>query len=158
MAAPKGNNYWTRRKKHGRNPIFKTPDDMWRQAQEYFDWVEANPLYETKAFAYKGIVTTATVPKMRAMTIQGLCLFLDISDETWYRHCDSEDFSGVTERIKKIIYTQKFEGASADLLNANIITRELGLAEKTENSTKLEVNSLSALLDELHDDSEDDDE
>ena len=31
-----------------------------------------------------------------------------------------------------VIRTQKFEGASAGLLNANIIARDLGLSDKTE--------------------------
>ena len=34
--------------------------------------------------------------------------------------------------MKQIIKTQKFEGAAAELLNANIIARDLGLADKKE--------------------------
>ena len=34
--------------------------------------------------------------------------------------------------MDEIIRTQKFEGASADLLNPNIIARDLGLADKSE--------------------------
>lgn len=41
--------------------------------------------------------------------------------------------------MEEIIRTQKFEGASADLLNPNIIARDLGLAEKQEHSGKLEL-------------------
>nr|WP_261640834.1 DNA-packaging protein [Erwinia mallotivora] len=36
------------------------------------------------------------------------------------------------KRAEQIIYNQKFTGAAADLLNANIIARELGLADKRE--------------------------
>ncbi|RCZ57579.1 DNA-packaging protein [Escherichia coli] len=35
-----------------------------------------------------------------------------------------EDFCGVTTRAEDIIYDQKFSGAAADLLNANIIARD----------------------------------
>ena len=34
---------------------------------------------------------------------------------------------------EEIIYNQKFTGAAADLLNPNIIARELGLADKQQN-------------------------
>ena len=40
-----------------------------------------------------------------------------------------KDFSKVIRDIKDIIEVQKFEGASAGLLNANIIARDLGLAD-----------------------------
>ncbi|EFH9069430.1 TPA: DNA-packaging protein [Escherichia coli] len=34
-----------------------------------------------------------------------------------------EGFCGVTTRAEQVIYDQKFSGAAADLLNANIIDR-----------------------------------
>lgn len=129
-----GNRLWEARSSHGRKPIFPTPDDLWEAACEYFEWVEDNPLYETKAFAYQGIVTQDTLPKMRAMTIGGLCLFLDISYQGWLEYCQKSDFSEVTSSILDVIKEQKFTGAAADLLNANIISRDLGLADKNELS------------------------
>lgn len=136
MSAPAGNQFWKARSSHGRSPIFATPDDLWAAAIEYFDWVEANPLYEAKPFAYQGEVTIKEIAKMRAMTIDGLCIFLDIARRTWDGYSEREDFLPVTTRVEEIIFTQKFEGASADLLNANIIARELGLADKSELSGK----------------------
>ena len=38
----------------------------------------------------------------------------------------------VIDDIEKIIYRQKFEGAAAGLLNANIIARDLGLRDKQD--------------------------
>ncbi len=132
MAAPRGNKFWEARSSHGRNPKFATPDELWKACSEYFEWVEKHPLYETKAFHFQGQITKTKLPKMRAMTIAGLCLFLDISDETWANYRSKEDFFGIISRVETIIYTQKFTGAAADLLNANIISRELGLADKHE--------------------------
>lgn len=151
MAAPPGNKFWEMRSSHGRKPIFNTPDDMWKAACEYFNWCHETPLYETKAFAYEGIVTLEDLPKMRAMTIQGLCFFLDISDETWANYCEKEDFIGICNDIKRVIFTQKFEGASAGLLNASIITRELGLADKKETTidAKAQISLMSELIDEI---------
>lgn len=137
MAAPIGNSFWKQRSSHGRKPIFPDPEILWAACCEYFEWVEANPLKEAQAFAYQGSVTVHELSKMRAMTVSGLCIFLDISQEAWGDYRDREGFSDVTSRVDEIIRTQKFEGASAGLLNANIIARDLGLADKTENETRL---------------------
>lgn len=132
MAAPKGNRFWEARSSHGRNPIFGSPEQLWTACCEYFTWVEENPLWEMKAFAYQGEVTQEPIAKMRAMTLTGLCLFLDITDETWRTYRLREDLSGVVTRAEKVIYDQKFSGAAADLLNANIIARDLGLKEHSQ--------------------------
>lgn len=143
-----GNRFWEARSSHGRNPIFESPEDLWTACQEYFEWVEENPLYEAKAFAFQGVVTVQNMPKMRAMTIDGLCIFLDIAKRTWDAYCDRSDFLPVTSRVEEIIRQQKFTGAAADLLNANIIARDLGLSDKTENTStiNLEVTSEDAEL------------
>lgn len=139
MAAPKGNKFWQARSKHGRNPKFTDPEILWEACCEYFDWVEKHPLWETKAFSFQGTVTKARLPKMRAMTISGLCIFLDIADSTWDQYRAKKDFSGIITRVEKLIYEQKFSGAAADLLNANIIARELGLVEKKSVEGDLDV-------------------
>ena len=132
MSAPKGNEFWKARSSHGRNPIFASPDALWDVATEYFEWVEANPLYEDKIVSYQGVTTHEPVAKMRAMTISGLCTFLDISVQAWSEYKKRDGFGDITTRIDQIIRDQKFAGAAADLLNANIIARDLGLSDKSE--------------------------
>lgn len=132
LAAPKGNQFWKARTKHGRDKLFSSADALWDACKEYFQWVEDNPLYEMKAFTYQGEITQEAIPKMRAMTIVALCLFLDIDETTWRAWRDDKDFSPIVTKAEKVIYSQKFEGASADLLNANIIARDLGLSDKKE--------------------------
>lgn len=148
MSAPAGNQFWKARSSHGRAPIFASADILWDAAAEYFEWIEANPLYEAKAFAYQGIVTTTELPKMRAMTVAGLCLFLDISQQAWSEYKSRDGFGEVTKRIDDTIRTQKFAGAAADLLNANIIARDLGLSDKQEltgaNGGPIETKDVSA--------------
>lgn len=136
MAAPKGNRFWEARSSHGRQPIFATPDDLWVACTEYFQWVEDNPLWETKSYCYQGVPVQDVVPKMRAMTISGLCIFLDIGQKTWFNYRDRDGFLHVFTRVEEIIRTQKFTGAAADQLNANIIARDLGLADKSEITGK----------------------
>jgi hypothetical protein len=132
--APKDNQFWKARSSHGRKPIFEKPEDMWNACCEYFEWVERHPLTAAELVKYQGKAKVTKVPKMRAMTISGLCIFLDISQETWFQYRKKEGFSEVCTRVENIIRTQKFEGAAADLLNPAIIARDLGLADRREHS------------------------
>lgn len=140
MPAPKGNRFWEARTKHGRDKLFSSKEALWEACCEYFEWVEDNPLYECKPFAYQGVVVQEEVPKMRAMTIDGLCIFLGIAVSTWYEWRTVEDFSEVVTRAESVIKSQKFAGAAADLLNANIIARDLGLSDKQDvKNTNIEM-------------------
>jgi hypothetical protein len=82
--------------------------------------------------SFQGTNTHEPVAKMRAMTQSGLYLFLDIDRMTWDNYRGREDFFAVVMRVEDTIRSQKFAGAAADLLNANIIARDLGLSEKSE--------------------------
>lgn len=135
----KGNRLWELAETTGRPKIYETPEQLWSYCTEYFVWCENNPLYE-KQFHGKDAIE-CTVPKMRAMTIQGLCVFLGIDITTFYAYEKLSDFSKIIARIRNVIWTQKFEGASAGLLNANIIARELGLAEKVNQNIKVGLDS-----------------
>ncbi len=132
MGAPKGNRFWEARSSHGRKPIFSSPEHLWDACVEYFEWVEENPLWEAKSYMYQGAPVQDTLPKMRAMTLDGLQLFLDISHQTWADYRERKDFIEVVTRAECVIRSQKFAGAAADLLNPNIIARDLGLADKKE--------------------------
>lgn len=128
-----GNRSWEKRSSHGRKPIFKTPDDLWNACVEYFNWIVETPLYKVEAFAYQGAVTQEPLPLMRAMTMEGLCLFLDIGTSTWADYRNRTDFSEVVAKVEQVMRDQKFGGAAAGLLNANIIARDLGLKDQTDN-------------------------
>lgn len=131
------NNFWEQRSTHGRAKIFTTPEILWDAASQYFQWALDNPLMETIIQGGKEF----TLPKMRAMTLDGLCIYLDVGTSTFndYSNPDKEEYKGfsdVTTRIRGVIRTQKFEGASAGFLNANIIARDIGLVEKQEVTGK----------------------
>ncbi|HEY5125372.1 MAG TPA: terminase small subunit, partial [Ignavibacteria bacterium] len=89
-----------------------------------------------------------TFPKMRAMTMEQLCFYLHCSD-SYFRVFKSklkekdEDFLTVITDIETTIRTQKFQGASADLLNANIISRDLGLMDKSSVDMTTDLSNLS---------------
>ena len=135
MSAPVNNEFWKARSSHGRKPIFSEPESLWVACCEYFQWVEDNPLLSTELVKFQGAATEAVLPKMRAMTLQGLCRFIDIQYVTWidWRR-NRKDLSNVITRVEEVVYEQKLTGAAADLLNPNIIARDLGLADKKEHS------------------------
>jgi hypothetical protein len=137
MAAPKGNQYW-KLAHNWRKPKKYTPDELLQNAFEYMKWCENNPLYEMKAFASQGNVIKAKLPKMRAMTTQGFCFFCNMMPATFYGYEKDEGYVNTITRIREMFYTQKIEGASADLLNPNIIARELKLTDRQEITTKTE--------------------
>jgi hypothetical protein len=114
---------------------------MWEAACEYFQWCEENPLV-AEDFVGSGPMagTIVNLNKMRPFTMHGLCSYLDCST-AYFRAFKStmdpdakhyKDFLTVLTRIEETVYNQKFTGAAAGFLNANIIARDLGLMDKQE--------------------------
>lgn len=124
-----GNRFWERRSSHGRKPIFKSPEALWNAATEYFQWSEDNPIMESKPVMVDGKPQLQEVPKHRMLTIQGLCIFLDISADTWANYKKYPDFVGTCIDIEEVIRQQQAMGAAAGQLNPMIVARIMGLKE-----------------------------
>lgn len=164
MAATLGNKFWQVRATHGRKPIFETPAELWAACVEYFEWVEATPLKHSEVVKFQGKASIVEVPKMRAMTLGGLCIHLGIAENTWnnYRNKDADDdapegeetFIEACERVELIVKTQKFEGAAADLFNSNIIARDLGLVDKKDHVGRFKADGLVSKVDKEMNDNE----
>lgn len=139
MAAPVGNQFWRLRSKHGRDKLFATPELLWEAACEYFEWCEENPILKQD---FKGKDADEVWFKLdRPFTLTGLCLYFSASTSFWREfksNCNetSKDFLSVIARIEDIIYSQKFDGASVGIFNANIIARDLGLKDNQDITTK----------------------
>lgn len=143
MAAPAGNRFWEQRSKHGRDKLFATPQLLWEAACEYFSWCENNPFYETKAMSVSQGMNSGSsielieIPIKRPFTLHGICLYFGCSTD-YFRAFKSqeregkEDFITVISEIEQTIYDNKFSGAASGFFNANIIARDLGLADKSE--------------------------
>lgn len=116
----------------GRPPLFDTPEQMYAACCKYFEWVAANPLFENKVFQFQGAPVPAEIEKPRAMTLVAMCTFLGFSRDAWENYRKREAFAETCELVDNIIYTQKFELAAADLLNVNLIARDLGLRDKQD--------------------------
>jgi hypothetical protein len=132
MAAPKGNNCWQLRLKHGLDGKFKTPEEIWENFMLYVQWAEENPLIEVD-FRGKDAMRV-DIPKKRVLTKDGFalaCGFSSYGNLSVYKS-KSEGFSKVFTRIEQAIIAQKFEGASSGFFNHNIIARDLGLMNQEQ--------------------------
>jgi len=138
-----GNQLWKKCLYPGRKPAFSSPEQLWSECCGYFQWVEDNPLWEDRVAQYQGEPVSLPVCKMRAMTIDGLCVYLNITKETWRDYRSKPVFSDVVSKVDDIIREQKLTGAAADLLNANIIARDLGLRDVKDVSVKRDTSDLS---------------
>lgn len=117
--------------------LFHSPEELWEAACGYFAWIEDNPIITQKLFSSQGVVTRAEVPVARVFTIQGLCLYLGISRDTfhkWSVGTDTTLLQPACRAIRDVIYAQKFEGAASDIFNPTIISRDLGLRDVKEVS------------------------
>lgn len=130
--APKGNQYWRLRKDMSEDGRKISVDDLYTKCQEYIDFCRNTPLLETD-FRGKDIVEVQ-VPKMRAMSLWGLYSWLDIVESTWQEWRKDKKYSVITARVENIFKSYKFEGAAAGMLHPNIIARDLGLADKREQT------------------------
>lgn len=169
MAAPKGNQFWKLRSKHGRDKLFETPELLWEAACEYFQWCDDHPFYEVVQAngggkMYKDSdgnteITSQTIemPKMRPYTLHGLALYLNASTSYFNaaeRACEEKndkDFLIVFTHIRETIYNQQLSGAASGFLKENLISRVLGLKDKTDVTTdNLPINQLPTIIQVTH--------
>jgi hypothetical protein len=150
MPAPKGNQFWKLRSKHGRDKLFSDPKLLLETAFDYFQWCDDHPWYKNEQ------VKTAAkpfhnddgevvfppniceIPTARPYSLSGLCHYLNCDEVTlrsYTKDEDKKDFFTVTHAIVNIIETQQFEGATVGAFNANIIARKLGLVDKKDVTT-----------------------
>jgi len=139
MGAPKENQFWKLRSKHGRDKVFSTPEHFLKAAYEYFEYVDKNP------WIHNEVVKTGIdagkilpVPTIKPYTITALCIFLDITHKTFlkYEKEDSyKDFVQVFTHVRDVIENNQFEGAVVGAYNASIIARKLGLTEKLDHKS-----------------------
>jgi hypothetical protein len=136
MAAPKKNEFWTLRSTHGRDKLFASPELMWSAACEYFTWCTENPITDPRSFGGKQKI-------QRPFTMQGLCRYLGCNT-AYFRTFKSrltasdEDFDTIIINIQETVYQQKFENAAIGVYKDNIIARDLGLTDKSEQKVTTE--------------------
>lgn len=111
---------------------FADGDALWKACVEYFEWVDANPLYAVQLVTYQGRTTQVPVRKVRAMTKGDLCRFLGIQRSTWNAwKRDRPNLGPTVEKVESVVWCWQFSHAAAGLLDAGLVIRQLGLANRT---------------------------
>lgn len=136
METPPQNRLW-RLSHNGAPPLYSNSEELRTACVAYFEWVEKNPIIEEKVGFHEGQACRAKINKMRAMTIEGLSAFLGMSVRNWYVWKKKrDDLRDTIEWAEGIMREQKFTGAAAGVMNAHIITRDLGLTENVNTEVQ----------------------
>jgi hypothetical protein len=136
-----GNPYIRLYAERGGKPLAcETPEKLLDEFANYVSWAHRNTLKEEKAASMKGIPTKQKLNKKRLLTLAGFALYCGRS-ESWFHGMRKPDFKQrdkfgpAIHLIEDFVRQDQIEGASADLLNANIVIRLQGLKEKIDHST-----------------------
>lgn len=116
-------------------PVAYQPDELWAKACEYFEWAKASMLKEEKVF---GTGLRAEINHAKPFTRQGLSVFLGVTPKTLDNYEQRAEYEFVMSAIRSIMFDQKFSAAAAGLMNANLIARELGLAERVRQEASVQ--------------------
>lgn len=132
MPAPKGHEKWG----NPLNPKKYTPKGFWEKACEYFEWSDNNPWVKKEAVkSGENAGMLIEIPTERPYSIERLCLFAGITNQTFLNYESKEGyetFFEVTARVRMVIDSQHFEGGMTGSFNANITTRKLGLVDRQD--------------------------
>lgn len=134
--------FWKQRySSAGRPRAFKTAKQLWEAACAYFEATDKRKWIKTE-FNGKD-ATECHIPIETPYTISGFCIFIGRSRNWWNEIKKNEnldpEYLEVLARIEDIMFTQKFEGAAVGAFTANIISRDLGLLDRSEHILKNEV-------------------
>lgn len=114
-------------------PLKYTPEQLLEEFKKYVDWCTEHPLKDNTFTEYKQGYSDQTTTKPRRISIDGFLVYLGVLD-SWWSQLEKgkrrEEFSRVKEAIRMYCESYQKDMASAGLLNANIISRLLGLADK----------------------------
>lgn len=143
-------------------PLKYKPDEMLVKFREYVTWAKDNPISieknvvntTTKGDTYR---SDAVETKPRLISIKGFLVFLGAGSD-WWQSLDREDakrkeeFSRVKSFIRDYCENYQSEMASAEIFNANIVSRLLGLADKqmVKNEEKIVIVNSQEEMDKLN--------
>lgn len=138
--------YWQSRKKLGRPKKIKSPKYLWELACDYFSHVSNNPIVVSFTVNV-GEMVGKSFPstRIRPFTWHGFEDYLfergvivRLDDYKSNKGGAYAEFSDIITRVGNIIYSQKFEGAAVGLFKENLISRELGLVDKSSTELRVE--------------------
>ncbi len=123
----------------GRPKNIKTPKDFLKLFNQFKAFKKKDVIFSYQLSKGGEIIP---IPHIPPLTWAGFDTWLwhgdyiidtrDYRDNTDDRYTE---FKAVIRAISQEMYANKFEGAAVGVYNANIIARDLGLTEKTDNKT-----------------------
>jgi hypothetical protein len=138
MGAPKGNQFWKLRSKHGRDSIIQDAEVLAKAADEYFQWCIDNPILEKD---YRGKDATPVYLEHPRVFQKGeFARFCGLTEWRQLEDLKSkgEDFLQIVTCIGQAIADQKYMYAVCGMFNSNIVARDLGLVDKKEQNVIVE--------------------
>lgn len=130
----------------GRPRKFATPSALLKAFENYLEDRKSRPLISLESESGKvgesKIEKEKEKKKNHPLSIVDFCVYLGCS-RNWWNELPT-DFLGVKNRISDYIFCYQLKGAETGIFNANIVARELGLADKkelTRESINIIVNS-----------------
>lgn len=119
-------------------PLKYTPEQLAEKFAEYVEWANANPIEVGYTEKIKFSKTTRNLEhsetKPRMVSILGFMVWLGTSTRWWGELSDGkqgEIFSELKARVKDYCSHYQTEMASAGIYKENIISRLLGLADRS---------------------------
>lgn len=124
-----------RPQKRGRPKKYR-PNELLEEFQKYIQERMSNPIVETEEESgysgNNGSAKTKEKSHPQLLSIADFCVYLGCC-RNWWNELPNE-FLGVKEHISTYIDNFQLKGASIGVFNANIVSRLLGLKDKTELS------------------------
>jgi len=131
------NDFWKKRILHG-NKTDYTPEQLLKAFFQYVKWNNENDFElkeKSNSTSSKDSKDTNKVKTLqRPLNREKFNAFLGKRNRYFQQLKSSKktDFSNVIEWIENFIDSEQFEGAAAGIFNANIISRKLGLQDKSQ--------------------------
>jgi len=135
----------------GLHKNIETPEILYDLFKQFKKWIVKNPIIEKVVHNKTGEIID--LEKQRPMTwerfdcfVNDLGIIQDLEDYRQNTDGRYEDFKGVVSRIRKEMYSNKFEGAAVNIFNSNIIARDLGLKDHSVNEIEDKRKTISELF------------
>lgn len=129
--------------KMAKHKYIESPEKLWELFTEYVDHERCNPMYKVEYVGKDG--DEKNTPLQVPITFEGFECWLadediicDLGDYSKNKDGRYDEYAPIITRVRQNCFVQNFKGASIGLFNANIISRKLGLTDKSEIDDKRE--------------------
>ncbi|MCF0178622.1 MAG: terminase [Bacteroidales bacterium] len=119
-----------------------TPEQLFQLAVKYFEWAEGQAIKAIETASHQGIVTESLVHKPRVFTLTAFQLFAGIPEKSYANMRKQPGFDDVCDWIQSVIYEQKYQLASNNIINSNLIGKDLGIDKPQEVNINNASNSV----------------